>query len=454
MLGRKFGRALSAAMVALSGSVAIATEREDFNEDFEDFDWDEPVPISEAGDPETVGRAWGLSGSVEISGSINPIRHESAAGNDYTGLQRLRSRLNLALELDLPADWDLRVEGWGFWDAAYLANGRSNYTEQVRNRYELDADVGEAWIRGEIASDVELKLGRQIVIWGRSDTLRVLDVLNPIDSREPARADLEDLRLPVAMARVDVFASSWRLQALWIPEIRFDRSPVAGSDFFPSSTGLGEERPDSVAESEVAASLVGTFSGWDLSLNGAWFWNDRPRLRRDQSPTTLVHDRLWLVGGSGNLVRGGWLFKMEVALLGGLEFFNDRRERLRFDGLAGVEYFGLENTTLSLDFANRHIFRHRSAIREAPDFARQDSQEVALRISRSFFDDRLHCSILGLLFGIDARDGSIIRVDLDYDLLDGLVVGAGVLLFQEGDLPPLDRWEKNDRILFRGKWSF
>ena len=49
------------------------------------------------------------------------------------------------------------------------------------------------------------KLGRQIVNWGRSDTVRVLDVINPLDNREPGLVDIEDLRLPVTMARVDYF---------------------------------------------------------------------------------------------------------------------------------------------------------------------------------------------------------------------------------------------------------
>ncbi len=53
------------------------------------------------------------------------------------------------------------------------------------------------------------KVGRQIVIWGRSESLRVLDVLNPLDNREAGRVDIEDLRRPLAMVRVDAYQKLW-----------------------------------------------------------------------------------------------------------------------------------------------------------------------------------------------------------------------------------------------------
>ena len=93
-------------------------------------------------------------------------------------------------------------------------------------------------------------------------------------------------------------------------------------------------------------------------------------------------------------------------------------------------------------------------MRHAPHFTREDSQEIALRLSRNFWNDTLHLTLVGILLGIDARDGSIARFDLDYDLLDALTVGVGLLLYQRGDLPPLDTWGDNDRVIFKLKYSF
>jgi Protein of unknown function (DUF1302) len=396
-----------------------------------------------------------VSGSIELTGSVNFRSHSSDTGTDYQGLQRLRFRQGLQLDADLPWSTHLRLEGWAFYDAAYAIQGRDQYTSQVLRDYELDADVGEAWLRSEIAPEVDVTVGRQIVVWGRSESLRVLDVLNPLDQREPGRADLEYLRLPVTMLRVEGYAGHWSATGMAIPEVRFDELPVVGSDFYPDVVQLPEQKPRQFGSTpEFAAALNGIFPGWDVSFNGAWFWNDEPRLSGGPPATSLKHDRLWLLGSSGNYTTGGWLLKYETAVLQGLRFFGESDEKTRFDLLLGAEYYGLTDTTIVVEGVNRHLFDHDAEIRRAPNYTRTDSQEIALRISRNFFHDTLHATLVGILLGWDARDGSLVRFDLDYDVRDALVVGVGVLLYQTGDVPPFDAWADNDRALFRVKWSF
>jgi hypothetical protein len=418
------------------------------------FEREEPEPAAESS--EISERIWDLSGSVEVSGSVNYVSHRSDTGTDYEGLQRLRNRANLQLDLDLPHDWKARAEGWGFYDAAYAINGRSDYTEQVRDEYEWDAEVGEAWLAGDVSEHVDVAVGRQVVIWGRSESLRVLDVLNPLDNREPGRVDLEDIRRPVSMLNVKGYAGDWSAALIAIPEIRFDSNPVVGSDFFPGTIELSERRPDDFEDTEVAGSINGIFSGWDVSFHGAWFWNDQARLDRLDVPLEalrLVHDRLWMVGSGGNYTFGGWLFKYELAYLDGLGFAGES-DKGRFDALLGAEFYGLTDTTFVVEVVNRHLFGHERALRRAPFFTREDSQEIALRLTRNFWNDTLHATLVGIVLGWDARDGSIARFDLDYDVLDALTVGVGLLLYQQGDLPPLDAWADNDRVIFKVKWSF
>jgi hypothetical protein len=428
-----------------------ARAQEDLDSVLEGFEREEPEPEAERG--ETAERIWDLSGSVELSGSVNYLSHRSDTGTDYEGLQRLRNRANLQLDVDLPYEWKSRVEGWGFYDAAYMINGRSDYSHQVRREYELDAEVGEAWLAGPVAERVDVAVGRQVVIWGRSESLRVLDVLNPLDNREPGRVDLEDIRRPVSMLNVKGYAGDWSAALIAIPEIRFDANPVVGSDFFPGIFEPHERRPDHFQDTEVAGAVNGIFSGWDVSFHGAWFWNDAPRLDDSLVPR-LVHDRLWMVGSGGNYTIGGWLLKTELAYLDGLGFTGVRDEKGRFDALVGVEYYGLSDTTLVVEVVERHVFSHERAIRRAPNFTREDSQEIALRLTRNFWSDTLHATLVGIVLGLDARDGGVARFDLDYDVLDALTVGVGLLLYQQGDLPPLSTWADNDRVIFKVKWSF
>ena len=61
---------------------------------------------------------------------------------------------------------------------------------------------------------------------------------------------------------------------------------------------------------------------------------------------------------------------------------------------------------------------------------------------------------LAVLIGWDGSDGSLVRLSANYELRDALVVGAGIVLYQNGDRPPLDTWGRNDRLIFNVKWSF
>ena len=59
----------------------------------------------------------------------------------------------------------------------------------------------EAYIDGSIpfsnGHELNIRLGRQQVVWGRTDLFRVLDVINPVDySRQNIYDELEDIRIP------------------------------------------------------------------------------------------------------------------------------------------------------------------------------------------------------------------------------------------------------------------
>jgi len=66
----------------------------------------------------------------------------------------------------------------------------------------------EVYIKGTMSlgesTDLFLKLGRQQVVWGRTDLFRVLDVLNPVDySRNNIYDELEDIRIPQWMVQAE-----------------------------------------------------------------------------------------------------------------------------------------------------------------------------------------------------------------------------------------------------------
>jgi hypothetical protein len=151
-------------------------------------------------------RAWQLGGALTFGAAWNYAHDGPAPGEtDYRGLSRLRGKLNLEFDAELPRNWRAHVAGYGYYDAAYALNGRDQYTDAVLEEYQSEAELGEAWLRGRLNRQTDLKLGRQIVVWGKSDNIRITDILNPLDNREPGMVDIEELRLPLTMARLDYY---------------------------------------------------------------------------------------------------------------------------------------------------------------------------------------------------------------------------------------------------------
>lgn len=429
-----------------------------------------------------------LSGSAVLSSAYNIRDHESYDGTDWHGLSKLRTRLNLQYDHKWSDTWQSRVSGYGFYDWAYEIQGRSRYTDEVLDDYEHEGEWQEVWVRGKLDEKVDLKAGRQVVNWGRADSLRVLDVLNPLDNREPGIADIEDLRLPVTMVKTDWFlADHWQASFILIPEARFSKNPPRGSDFeaaisplFGSSaTRIKEHEPEDVADTRYAASLTGTFSGWDVSFHAAQLWRDTPYLHVDgtinplkqgdaQKRLDFRHSDITFLGTGANLVTGSWLFKGELARLGNIDYTtastrnymfvgdltlpDGNTEKDRIDVLVGAEYFGFSDTALSLEVVNRHIDDFEDSM--TTFYEKRDRMETALRYTGNFMNDRLELTALGIAFGERAQEGAMTRFQAAYDIQDALVLTAGVIFYDYGSMPPFTTIEDNDRIFAELKYSF
>jgi hypothetical protein len=425
-----------------------------------------------------------LTGSVALGSSYSYLDHQSANGTQWHGLSKLRTRLNLQMDHRFSDAWQARVSGYGFYDWAYGVRDRDRFSNEVLDDYQHEADWQEVWLRGKLSDTLDIKAGRQVVNWGRADSLRVLDVLNPLDNREPGLTDIEDIRLPVTMLKTDWFVTQqWHASLIVIPEVRFSKNPPAGSDFTQAVSQLfaniGEKKPDTLDDTQVAASLAGTFSGWDISFHAAQLWRDTPYLHvagpySVMMPATvrqqlsLRHSSMNMFGVGANIIEGGWLLKSELAVLDGVDYTTSTRvfqpgmgmldlpngndEKMRTDLLLGVEYFGFANTALALELANRHISDFEQSME--PLYERRNRLESAVRYTGNFMNDRLEVTALAIAMGERAQEGALLRLQAAYDLQDALILTVGVVDYRRGDLPPFTTIENNDRVFAELKYSF
>lgn len=399
-----------------------------------------------------------LGGGVSQDVSYNYAHDAPRTGEtDHRGLSGLRSRIDLEADVGFSKDWRARLTGYGFYDWAYRINGRDGYTEEFLDEYESDADVGDAYIQGRLLSNFDVKLGRQIVVWGKSDSIRITDVLNPLDLRLPGRTDIEDLRLPVTMSKADLFLGKWNLSAIAVHEIRFNKLPVFGSDFYtaPGPLPREDEPEEGFDDTEYAVALNGRFSGWDLSFHGAYIFDDQAHLEMTPQGPRRRHGRLWMGGAAANVALGNWLLKGEAAYFRGLEFFAAPGETFaRLDTLAGVEYSGFRDTTISFEAANRHLFGFDARVESPPDGALENDFQTAIRVSQKYFNDTLEVMFLASTFGVTGKYGGFQRLQAVYDWSDSIEIMAGVINYMSGDTQRFSGVGDNDRFFARIRYRF
>lgn len=397
-------------------------------------------------------QSWQLTGALTLGAAYN-YQHEAPApgDTDYRGLSRLRAKLNLEHDADLSAGWRTHITGYGYYNLAYQLNGRDDYTAEVLDEYESELELGEAWLQGKLNKQTDIKLGRQIVVWGKSDNIRVTDLINPLDNREPGMVDIEDLRLPLAMARLDYYVGDWGLSAMAIPEIRFNKNPPYGSDFYPLPTAMPDETIPGNTEYALAAN--GIFSGWDLSLYWADLYDDNAHRVISASGQQLQHSRLKMLGIAANVAINNWLLKGEAAQLTALAYSNLPNAKFnRTDILLGVEYSGFRDTSVSLEVANRHLHDYNATLLN--EGVKEDEWQTALRYSGDFLHARLHLLAVVSAFGERLDEGGFGRYSAAYDLQDALTVTGGLVAYDSGEKLPFNTIGDNDRLFIDLKYSF
>ncbi len=398
-----------------------------------------------------------LSGGVTEAVSYNFSHHRPAPGaTDLRGFSKLRTTVDMDTDVKLGGSWVGRLGGKAFYDAIYSLRDRHEYTPQVLDEYEDEYEITEAYLQGSLADNLDIKVGRQIVVWGKSDNIRVTDILNPLDNREPGVVDIRDLRLPVAMSKVDYYLGDWNLSALVSHELRFHKMPVYGNDFYQAPMAAPHEKEYSVAwdNQEYALAANGIFQGWDLSFYGGYLYEDQAHQEMTNKGPTLTHSRLGMLGSALNIAAGNWLIKAEAAYLDGLEYSIDVGKKNRLDALLGAEYQGISETVISVEIADRHIMAFDDRLQQAPVYERQDDFQYVLRVSRDFYNDTLQLTALFTTYGVTGNGGAFQRFTAVYDWTDDIIVTVGLITYQDGDKALFQDISDNDRLFCELRYAF
>ena len=359
----------------------------------------------------------------------------------HDGLSSLKSLLFLEYNRALFKGFKLKLNGNAFYDLSYAIKGRDDFSKEDVDALESEVELFDAFMEGSVSENLDIKLGRQVVVWGKSDSIRITDVLNPLDNRRPAMVDIEDLRLPSTMVKFDYYHDKWRISPIMIVEQRFNKNPPFRGDFNPSRQAIPSQKtPHSPS---YALDIAGEFSGFDINFYLADIY------AQDELGLPFINHskKMQMIGTAFNYVYESWLLKGEFAYKKDFEFLQSGNEKFdRIDTLLGLEYKGIADTTLSYDIANKHMTKKSK-------FFEQDSYQHALRITSDFHNATLHANYLIALFGKKLDDGGFQRAWFKYDIADGVSTNFGLVDYIGGS-KLFDAIDDNDMLFVDISYSF
>ncbi len=373
---------------------------------------DEPVNSAKKESAKTVGFLGDFTGKV-----TEQATYSYSGDAPHDNISSLKTSLLLDYEHKFDNGFKVKTNAKAYYDAIYDIRGKEKYSDDEIDELQSEVELYDAYIEGSLADNLDMRLGRQVVVWGRSDTIRVTDVLNPLDNRRPGIVDIEDLRLPVAMAKLDYYIGDWRVTPIAVLEQRFTKNPPAGSAFNPSPISHSQDDDSKVTP---ALSIGGEFSGWDINFYGAEISKSKD-------------EQVNMFGTALNVLSGSWLLKSELA------YFDEDLKRTK--GLLGLEYNGVSDTRISYDVAI-----------EKQD-KRDNSYQHAFRISSDFMNATLKANYLISLFGSKMDEGGFQRAWVKYDIADGVYANVGVVDYI-GGTKRFDMVSDNDMAFVDVTYSF
>lgn len=432
-----------------------------------------------------------LSGQVGLQSALRLERK----GADRLGKLRLwfAPRLEFGREFHAGTSLALVLSGRAEADFAYLLRPNA-YDDATMALYGSQLIMGASYVQLSV-SNFELTFGEQIVNFGQSEVLTLLDVVNPRDLREPLFADLEELRLPVLMTRASLTLDPVRIELALVHEPYFGLLPPPLGEFSPLRKLLGDvpgvgpsllardvryahvpgRDPTQFDAAQLHVRVALRVAQADLSLQASSVLDPLgipglpapDRLLAPRIDLETYHPRYTLLGQAGAVSVGAFVLRWELgAELGrtqllrqkGAQFPDLVSQRLSsVRALLGVTYVPNGRTNLALEALQSVVLKNPERREDASHelLFPLEALQLALRFSQQFASDRAAFTLVLLCIGVTEFNAFAARAELSYALSDALRAAlGGVSYLPSSHFGPFYGFERHDRVYLNLRWSF
>lgn len=392
--------------------------------------------------------------SVEIS---TEIKSEWSIRTEDNKTQKLELLVEPELEIGLSNDARITT----------IARLRADSEENISPGDHTQTDLRELYLDTTVRDSI-LIAGKQQIVWGKADGLKVLDVVNPQDFREFILDNFDKSRIPLWSVNTEIPVNEFTLQLLWIPDQTYHEFAEAGGTYAFTSPMIVSPTPvgvdvvvnsiatpdDTFGDADWGMRLSTFWNGWDLTINYLYHYNDTPVLFRQIKQTTNgvqvvinpEHKRSHLIGGTFSNTFG------DLTLRGEVGYSTDRyiatTDNSDTDGVVkvnelsyvlGFDWYGFTDTLISTQLFQTYLDKNK------PGMINGDvSTRATLLLKRSFLNETVNAEVLWL-HDLDIEDG-MVRPKITYELNDEINLYAGADIFYGDEKGLFGQFRRTDRL--------
>lgn len=415
---------------------------------------------------------------ISLSSTTSLAEFEIAAPRNAEDGLKAEARVTPTFEFELPHQIRLTAIGQFHLDAFdHIEPGEPNdsttdpMTRRVSIGSQADAELRELYLEA-LLGNVFLTLGKQQIVWGKADGLKVLDVVNPQTFREFILPEFDDSRIPLWAVNAETRFQSIDVQAILVPDHTYHEIPrsdaafaITASRFVPPSvpgvpvTQLRARRPNRLlSDADAGVRLATFYKGWDLSLLYFYHYEDIPAARRRITATGVIvtpeYERAHLIGGTfskafGDLtVRGEIGYTADRALSVGNPLDADGIDKSDVvAAVVGLDWTGFGDFFISFQMFQDYLLDEPRAL-----FRPEADSTATLFVRRRFLNETVSVELRWLA---NANDGDgLIRPKISYDIDDALSVWAGADIFYGDGDGIFGQFNSNDRAVFGVAYGF
>jgi hypothetical protein len=292
----------------------------------------------------------------------------------------------------------------------------SNMSKRLFIGDRTNLELREFYFYANIKNKLRLTIGKQQIVWGETDGLKLLDVVNPQNLREFILDDFEDSRIPLWSLKAEFDIKNIAVQFVWIPDNTYHITQDFDAPFFTKS--LFQTPPQGIsavfnktlkpnrfiADSDIGLKVSTFTKGWDLSLNYFYYYDDLPvfyselDVSETNNPFMEINpkfQRQHLIGGTFNKVIGSSTFRGEIAYI-----FNQNFSSTNSTANLGIETSTVFKSAIGIDYIKGEniisvqLFSDVITDDISPYNRDKFETNTSLKISREMMNDNLSAEIL------------------------------------------------------------